>query len=164
MSPTRIGSMFLIGLDDAGRAELLADGRQLDVALGLLGGNARRGGVEDRHLHLRSGTLTAREVDQNLAALVIDVSDVAVGPVENQLLLLELIALFADDRRQRLALAGEIFFLLLDLGVSIGDLGGLLVVGGLKLADLGDAGCRRSSSCFFCSARTSAWLFSAALV
>ena len=118
MSPTRIGSIVLDGLDDPGGAELFADGGQLDVALGLLGGDAGRGGVEDRHLHLRASTLAAGEVDQDLAPLVIDIGDVAVGPIEDELFLLELVALLADDRRQGLALAGEIFFLLLDLGVS----------------------------------------------
>ena len=114
MSPTRIGSIVLIGLDDPGRAELVADRDQLDVPLGLLGGDAGRVGVEDRHLHLRASTLAAGQVDQDLAPFVIDVGDVAVGPIEDELFLLELIALLADDRRERFALAREVFFLLLE--------------------------------------------------
>ncbi len=89
-------------------------------------------------LHLRASTLAAGQVDEDLAALVIDVSDIAIRSIENELFLLELITLLADDGRQSLTLAGEVFFLLLDLGGQIGDFGGLLVVGGLKLADLRD--------------------------
>ena len=79
-------------------AELFADGDELDVSLWLFGRNSRRCGVEDGQFHLRASALAAIQIDQNLAALVVDVSDIAVRSIEDQLFLLELIALLADDR------------------------------------------------------------------
>ncbi len=90
--PDRIDRV--VGLDDASVAARFADRRQLDAALRLLGRDAGRLRVEDRHLHLRPGTHPAIHADQHFAGLVIDVGDVAVRPVEDVLVVpFELVAL-----------------------------------------------------------------------
>ena len=92
MSPTRIGSIVLLVLVDPRDAVLVADLDQLDVPLGLLGGDARRIRGEDGHLHLGAGPLVAIDVDLDLAAVEIDEGDVAVGLVEDVHVLVELVA------------------------------------------------------------------------
>ena len=93
MSPTRIGSIVLIVLTI--RAMLYSSPTWISsmVPFGLSVGMPGELRVEDRHLHLRAGTLAAIDVDVDLAAVVVDVGDVAVGLVEDVLALLDLVAL-----------------------------------------------------------------------
>ena len=70
-SPTWISSMFPLGFSVGMPGEF---------------------GGEDRHLHLRAGTLAAVDVDVDLAAIEVDVGDVAVGLVQDVLALLDLVA------------------------------------------------------------------------
>ena len=163
MSPTRIGSMVLVTRSIRATLYWSPTWMSSMFPLGFSVGTPGRAGVEDRHLHLRTGTLVAVDVDLDLAPIEIDVGDVAVGLVEDVLVLVQLVALLANDRLGQLELAVGLFLLLAVLGLEVGDLGGLLVVVGLKLVDLGQRAICRSDSCLLCSASRSALLSAAAL-
>ena len=93
----------------------------------------------------------------------IDERDVAVRLVEHVHILVQHVALLADDRPGQGKLAVVLFLQLAVLGLEIGDLGGLLVVVGLELVDLGQERLAQSDSCLLCSASRSALLSEAAL-
>ena len=78
----------------------------------------------------------AVDVDLHLATFEIDKRDIAVGLVEDVLALVKEVVLFANDRLGQLELAFQLFPLLPELILEVGNLRRLLVVIGLKLIDL----------------------------
>ena len=162
MSPTRIGSDGVVRLDDPGDAVAVAHLDQLDRPLGLVGRRARRLAVEDRQLQLRPEAHAPGQVGADLAPAMIDVRDVAVGLVEGRLVPLDLFADIADRLLRQGQPLREVFLLLANLRLEVGDLGDLLGQLGLILVDLGDQA-PASCSCLVCSASRSVLLSLAAL-
>ena len=120
MSPVRIGSIELIVFMIRPMLNGFADLGDLDGPLGLLGRDPRRLGVEDRHHHLGTSPHALVDVQLHLARGVVHIGDVAVGVIENSLLALDLVAQLADDRGERVLLAGVVALHLLDLRGQVG--------------------------------------------
>ena len=166
MSPTRIGSIGLLVLMILAVLNLSPTEVSSMFPLGFSVGMPGESRVEDRHLHLRLSTLPAVEADQNLPRLVIDVGDVAVRSIEDDLLVLSslsrcsrrMVVSVSRWRAKSSSWSASVRVVRFDDFVSE------------SCRCRSEAGrpwsraCRRSSSCFFCSASDSAWLSSAALV
>ena len=142
MSPMRIGSIELSVLMMRASCTVSPTDDQLDVPLGLLGGNAGRCQRRRSSIFI-CGRAPLRRLTSTRTSrrLVVDISDVAIGPVEDVLVLRS-----SWSRCSRMIVVSVSSWRVksssccLILVFRVGDLGRLLVVGGLKLVDLGQQG------------------------